>query len=278
MSAESRADKRSEDNLPFVLFISGVTPAEIIYGPLLGVIKDEVRVELKDLEVFAKDAPPPDYVFDMEVEGIKRVADEAGQESLHLVGLSAGASAALAFAAKYPERALSLALIEPPWIGNQEWTSEEAAFWAEGDEIMALAPAEQMGRFFRMQLRPGVKPPQRPPGPPPPWMANRPAGLKALHNYFRSHALDTESLRHFRGPVYFARGALSNPAWERIAERSSGMLPNIEVEVYEERHHLDAPHVAEPERFARALRGLWARSVPGLRAGRSKNNPEEVRS
>lgn len=260
MSAEGRVDNHPAGVLPFVLFISGVTPAQIIYGPLLGVVGDEVQVSLKDLEVFGGDTPPPDYGFDAEVEGIKRVADKAGQESAHLVGFSAGASAALAFAAKYPERAGSLALIEPPWIGNEGLTPEEAAFWAESDDAMSLPPPERMGRFFRMLLRPGVEPPARPPGPPPPWMANRPAGLKALNHYFRSHALDSESLHDFRNPVYMARGALSNPAWERIAERLSGMLPNIEVEVYEERHHLDPPHLAEPERFARALRKLWART------------------
>lgn len=229
MSTEDRVDNHPGGVRPFVLFISGVTPAEITYGPLLGV-----------------------------VGGIKRVADDAGEESVHLVGYSAGGSAALAFAAKHPERAASLAFIEPPWIGNEGLTPEETAFWSEGDEVMALPSPEQMGRFFRLVLGPGVEPPARPPGPPPPWMSNRPAGLKALHYYFRSHALDAESLRDFRNPVYMAHGALSNPAWERIAERLGDMLPNIEVEVYEKRHHLDAPHVAEPERFARALRKLWA--------------------
>lgn len=268
MPAEVGMDDRPGDGRPFVMFVAGMTPAEIIYGPLLGVIGEEVRAGLKDLEVFAGDAPPPDYGFDMEVEGIKRVADEAGEESFHLVGFSGGGSAGLAFAAKYPGRAASLALIEPAWIGNEGWTPEESAFWAEGDEAMSLPPPEQMGRFFRLVLGPGVEPPTRPTGPPPPWMANRPEGLKALHNYFRSHTLDPETLCAFRNPVYLARGALSDPAWGRMAERLSGMLPNIEVEVYEERHHLDAPHVAEPERFARALRELWgARSVQDLRAG-----------
>lgn len=257
MSAEGGLDKHPGDVRPFALFIAGATPAEIVYGPLLGVIGDEVRAELKDPEVFAGEVPAPGYTFDDEVESIRRVADGAGQESIHLVGYSAGGSAALAFAAKYPQRAASLGLIEPPWIGNEGMTPEEVEFWAEGDEVMSLPPAERMGRFFRLVLGSGVEPPARPPGPPPPWMANRPAGLKALHNYFNSHTLDPRSLRDIHNPVYFARGALSNPAWERIAERLSGMLPNIEVEVYEERHHLDAPHVAEPERFARALRKLW---------------------
>lgn len=260
MSAEDRGTSHPGGDHP-VVFVSSVTPARISYGPLLDAIGDEARVELKDLEVLARDAPPPDYKFDLEVEGIKRVADGAERESVHLVGFSAGASAALAFAAKYPERAKSLALVEPPWIGNEGWTPEETVFWAEGDAAMSLPPAERMGAFLRMLLRTGVQPPPPPPGPPPPWMAKWPDALKAMHWSFKACDLDMESLRSYRNPVYFALGSLSNPAWERMAERLGDALPNIEVEVYEDRHHLDAPHVAEPERFAQALRKLWRQTA-----------------
>lgn len=245
---------------PFVVLVSGPTPAEITYGPLLATLGDEGRTIPKNLEVCAGDAIPPDFDFDMEVEGIKRVADAAGEENVHLVGFSAGASACLAFAAKHPGRAASLALVEPPFIGNEDRTPEETAFWVTGDEAMALPPVERMGAFVRMLLRPGVAPLPPPPGPPPPWMANRPAALAALHRAFGEYDLDTDSLREYRNPAYFARGSLSNPVWEQIAERLGGILPNLEVEVYEERHHLDASHTAEPERFARALRKLWARA------------------
>lgn len=258
-SAEDSGGGHPGDARPFVVFVSSVTPSEISYSPLLGVLGDEARATLKDLEVLAGDVPPPDYEFDLEVEGVGRVLDEAGKQSSHLVGFSAGASAALAFAAKYPERVESLALVEPPFIGNKARTPEERAFWAEGDEAMAKPPAELMGAFVRMQLRPGVQPPP-PPGPPPPWMAKWPEALKAMHWAFKAHDLDLGSLHGFRNPVYFACGSLSNPAWERMAERLGEALPNIEVEFYEDRHHLDAPHRAEPERFANALRELWARA------------------
>ena len=58
--------------------------------------------------------------------------------------------------------------------------------------------------------------------------------------------------------MYLARGSLSHPRWERQAKRLAGLFPNIRVEVYEGRNHIDAPHRAEPIRFARALRELWA--------------------
>ncbi len=92
-------------------------------------------------------------------------------------------------------------------------------------------------------------------------MLKQPAALGALHRSFGSHDLDLGSLRGFRKPVYVAVGSLSNPAWERMAERLDAALPNVEVEVYEGRHHLDTPHAAEPERFARALRKLWTQTA-----------------
>lgn len=165
---EDKGNGHPDGVRPFIVCVSSVTPAEIVYGPLVGALGDEVRAELKDLEVLATDTPPPDYAFDAEIEGIKRVADSAGEENFHLVGFSAGASAALCFAAKHPERAMSLALVEPPFIGgdSEEWSPEEKAFRAKGDEVMTLPPAERMGAFLGMLLRPGVKPPERPPGPP----------------------------------------------------------------------------------------------------------------
>ena len=55
--------------------------------------------------------------------------------------------------------------------------------------------------------------------------------------------------------------SLSHPRWERQAKRLAGLFPNIRVEVYEGRSHIDAPQRAEPVRFARALRELWAGSA-----------------
>lgn len=132
------------DARPFVRFVSTVTPAEITYGPLLEAIGAGVRAELKELEVLARDVPPPDYDFGAEVKGIGRAVGGVGQEGVHLVGFSAGANAAPTFAARYPERAQSLALIEPPFVGDGNKTPEEDAFWA--DAAMALPPPERMER------------------------------------------------------------------------------------------------------------------------------------
>src|SRR5207253_7062897 len=89
---------------------------------------------------------------------------------------------------------------------------------------------------------------------PPAWMRKRPTGIEAISRALRAYKLDWNKFRTFRQPVYLARGSLSHPRWERQAKRLSGIFPNITVEVYEGRSHIDAPHRAEPARFARALR------------------------
>jgi pimeloyl-ACP methyl ester carboxylesterase len=245
----------------------GVMPAGLAYGPLLDVLGDAVRPIVKDLEVYATDRPPLGYGLDLEVRGIARVADAAGAARFHLVGYSGGGAAAVAFAAALPERLLSLALIEPAWIGAAGATAEDAADFAELDRLMLLPAAERMRSFMRWQMRPGVDPPALPlpPGPPPAWMALRPAGLEALARSFRSYPLDRSGFARFARPVYYALGSLSRPYFERTARRLANEFPDIRVDIYVGRSHLDPPHRAEPQRFADALVALWERGAdPGV--------------
>jgi pimeloyl-ACP methyl ester carboxylesterase len=255
--------RASQNGRPSVLFVpGGILPAALSYGPLLGVFGDEIQAVVKDLEVYAGNTPPPNFGLGLEVEGITRAANDAGLRDFHLVGYSAGGASSLAFAAKHPERVRSLALIEPAWIGNEGLTLEEKADLAELDRVAALPPDKRMPAFLRWQMREGVDPPAQlqASGSPPPWMATRPAGIEALNRAFKTYPLDREAFRHFRQPVYFALGSLSRSFYERTAQTLSEVFPNLEVETYEGRSHLDPPHRAEPERFAQALRDLWRRA------------------
>ena len=91
-------------------------------------------------------------------------------------------------------------------------------------------------------------------------MARRVANGAALYRAYNDYNIDRERLRYFRQPVYLALGTLSPPIFERNAKLLSSLFPAIKVEVYEGRQHLDPPHRAEPVRFARALRELWAQT------------------
>lgn len=259
MSKET--SNRPAGKLPPVLFVpGGVMPAAMSYRPLLDQIETQIRPVVKDLEIYAADAPPANYGLEAEVEGIRRAADAAAFKRFHLVGYSGGGASSLAFAARYPDRLLSLALIEPAWIGNENWTPEDTEDWTELYAIMTLPDEERMRAFARWQMRPGIEPTalKLPSGPPPPWMALRPAGLDALCRAFRKYQLDRERFRAFSGPVYYALGSLSRPFYERNARTLAEYFPNLRVEVYQGRSHFDPPHRGEPERFARALRRLWS--------------------
>ena len=246
---------------PVILLPGIVLPAELAYGALIDALGSEAEAVAKDLEIYAAPEPPEDYSLELEVAGVLREADARAWERLHLVGYSAGGAAALAFAARQPDRLGSLALLEPAWAGRWDVSPAEKALRIEYDRLEGLPVEELMPAFMRLNLRPGVPLPEPPPGEPPPWMARRPAGIRAISAAFRRDDIDREALRRFDRPVYFALGGLSNPdQYGEIARRLDGVFPDFELEVVEDRHHFDPPHGIEPERLASSLKELWRRA------------------
>ena len=247
------------DRYPVVLLPGAVLPAGPAYAALIQELGGRVDAVAKDLEVYSGDRPPTDYRLGTEVEGLLRVADAHGFDQFHLVGYSGGGASSLAFAAAHGDRLLSLALLEPAWAGNDRTPVEEASM----QRLRALGPLppdQFMAGFVRAQLAPGVEPPPPPEGAPP-WMAKRPAGIRALIHAFDSGDLDIEALRGFDRPVYFALGGRSNPDYfGQMAHRLAGIFPDFTIETFPERHHFDPPHRIEPERLAKSLKTLWGRA------------------
>src|SRR5580765_211683 len=243
-----------------MLLPGGVLPAEPAYSALLQAFGDRVSAVAKDLEVYTGDRPPADYSLDAEVRGILREADTHGFDRFHLVGYSGGGASSLAFAAQHGRRLLSLALLEPAWAGNDRTASEEA-LWLRFRALDQLPPNELMAAFVGLQLAPGVELPSRPEGPQPPWMASRPAGIRALIAAFDSGDLDLDALRAFDRPVYFALGGRSNPDYYgRMADRLATIFSDFTTETFPERHHFAPPHRIEPEHVADSLLALWRRA------------------
>jgi pimeloyl-ACP methyl ester carboxylesterase len=243
-----------------LLLPGGVVPAEPAYAALLAVLGDRVDAVAKELEVYAEEHPPLDFSLGTEVQGIVRAADAHGFERFHLVGYSGGGASSLAFTAAHGERLLSLALLEPAWAGNERTPAEEELM-QRFRALEPLPPDQFMAGFLRLQLAPGVEPPSLPEGPPPPWMAKRPAGLRAFIKAFDNGSLDIDALRAFNRPVYFALGGRSNPDYYgRMAERLAAIFPDFTLETFPERHHFDPPHRIEPERLSQSLLALWERA------------------
>ncbi|MDL9978789.1 alpha/beta fold hydrolase [Microbacterium sp. ASV49] len=251
------------DRRRVILLPGSVLPAAPAYGALIAALGDDVDAVAKDLEVYAGPVPPADYSLDTEVDGVLRTADESGWETFHLVGYSGGGASALAFTAKHPERLESLALLEPAWAGDWGWSPAHRALWARYRELDGLPPDQFMDAFVRLGVRPGVTAglPVRT-GEQPPWMALRPAGIRAFLATFETYDLDRDALVRFTRPVYFALGGLSNPDdYGEIAERLATVFPDFRLEVFADRHHFDPPHRVEPDRVAASLRDLWDRAA-----------------
>jgi pimeloyl-ACP methyl ester carboxylesterase len=238
-----------------------VLPAEHAYASLLDALGPDVEAVAKELEVYATPQPPEDYGLGLEVEGVQREADERGWSRFHLLGFSGGGAAALVCAATRAERLASLALIEPAWAGDWDLSRAEQRVRRELDRLAELPDEEYLPAFTRLSIRADVPLPPPPEGDPPPWLASRPAGIAAFNRAFARDRLDREALRRFDRPVYLALGALSNPdQYEEVVRRLAAVFPDVHLEVYEERHHFDAPHRVEPERLAASLRALWRRA------------------
>jgi pimeloyl-ACP methyl ester carboxylesterase len=244
-----------------MLLPGAVLPAALAYGAIVAALGADAEAVAKDLEVYATPEPPDGYSMELEIAGVLREADAHGWERFHLLGYSGGGAAALAFAASRPERLASLALLEPAWAGNWDLSPAEKAVWLEHDRLGGLPVEQFMPAFMRLGLKPGVPLPPPPPGDVPPWMAKRPAGIRAFQRAFKEGDIDREALRRFDRPVYVALGALSNPDhYGEIARRLAGVFSDFELEVFDERHHFDPPHRIEPERLARSLETLWRRA------------------
>ncbi|SEQ05737.1 alpha/beta hydrolase [Arthrobacter sp. OV608] len=251
-----------------ILLPGSVLPAGLAYRALIQALGPEVQAVAKDLELYKTDEPPADWTLDTEVDGVQREADERGWQTFHLVGYSGGGAVALAFAAKHPDRLQSLALLEPAWAGNWDWSAAYTRHWKQYQELEALPPEQFMPAFMRLQVRPDVVLPPQAPGPPPPWMAKRPAGIREFLRSFKEYDLDRARLAAFDRPVFFALGGLSHPDdYGEIAARLARVFfPDFHLEVFPHRHHFDPPHRIEPDRLAEGLRRHWASVEAGTPA------------
>lgn len=237
----------------------GVNPAELRYRPVQDALGDDVQLHWKDLEVYAGDSPPADYSIQMEVDALARFADSLGFERFNLLGYSGGGFVSLAFAGAHPDRLRTLALFEPAAIPGT-LSHDEAVLAAQlEDALRGLTGDDFMRAFMLRQLRPGVSM-QPPPGPPPPWMAKRPAGLKAMMHAFPAHRFDRDSLRACTAPTFLGHGSLTGEQEEVRAGVLARLMPDIHVRRFDGIHHfVPADRLYTPEHLEE-LRELWKKA------------------
>jgi pimeloyl-ACP methyl ester carboxylesterase len=242
--------------IPLILVPGVIAPAQIRYAALIAALGPGVNAVAKDLEVYAGPSIPEGYHVDTEVEGISRKANQAGFDRFHLYGYSGGGACSLAYVAAHPERVLSLAVDEPATDFSAEDRAEFADFANRTSRLSS--EEDKFVEFVRLSLRPGAQLPPQPEGPPPAWMATRPAGIKAMMSAFLAYRVDTEGWRNFENPVYYSFGSLSTERCDWMRDRLARMFPHLTSELYQGLHHFNPSMTAEPQRVAAALRKLWS--------------------
>jgi pimeloyl-ACP methyl ester carboxylesterase len=241
-----------------VVCLNGNMPVHDTFAPLAKELNGEVALVLKDREAYARE-PGAELTLADEVEGVRQAAETNRLESFHLLGYSAGAVVAIAFTAAYPERIKSLALIEPPWIGNDTVSAEAKALHDALDRVLTQVPPHQrMGQFRQAIMRPGEILPPVPPGPVPTWASTRAEQGQMLWQAIRTATLKKERLRSFMAPVYVTVGTRSHPGFRATAEELVSVFPRASLDMYDGADHFEI-HTKYVAQLAAALRSLWAR-------------------
>jgi pimeloyl-ACP methyl ester carboxylesterase len=219
------------------------TPIEAFAGRL----GPSVDVTLLGLRVWGL-APGDDY--DMGVE-VAAVAKAAGSGPVHLAGFSAGATVALAAARSLGEGVRSVALIEPAFIGDDDWDPAEAAWRAAIGSLRASGPAGQADAFREMRMAPGETP--QPSRRPPAWdfRDDLLGSMLAARTGFVS-----SDLARIHAPVLLIRGGRSATRFGLVARRLEAVCPQASEHVFPDLHHFAPPQREEPEELAQVLRGF----------------------
>lgn len=241
---------------PQVICVPGsVAPAAERYAPLKTAVGGRVDLHFKDLELYKGDAPPADYMIDIEVAAIDDFADSLGLDRFHLIGYSAGGMISLAYAGTRRERLRSLALFEAARIPGRLSPAEQAFFDHLNNKLAGLEGPEFMTAFVREQVKPGAK--LNPPPPPTPEMRKRPAGIAALLQAFELYSFDRELLRKCDFPVYYAYGDLSHDEQALKAGLLAQLFADIHVRRFSGIHHFVPPEEIYVPDHVEALLGMW---------------------
>ena len=240
-------------NAPRVLWINpsgtdfGGTSVER-FVPTLG---DRVRVELLGLRVWRT---PPGQAYGMATE-VDAVTGAAGGEPVHLFGFSAGATVALAAALTLGDAVRSVTVLEPAFIGDDDWDPVEAEWRSRQRDITALPPDQRIAPFRQLLMRSGLEPP--PPRETFVW------GFRddLLEGMLRGDSgFASADLAAITAPVLAIRGGHSHPRWAAVSRRLAEVCPDFRECVFPELHHFSPPFREEPELLAALLLALWASS------------------
>jgi pimeloyl-ACP methyl ester carboxylesterase len=223
------------------------TPIDAFAGRL----RPDVDVTLLGLRAWGLAPGDP---YDMEVE-VAAIAAAAGRETVHLAGFSAGATVALAAALALGDAVRSVALLEPAFIGDDDWHTAEAGWRTVIGSLRSSGPPEQVEAFREMLMAPGAAPPP----------SRGPAAWD-----FRDDLLGTmlttqtgfasTDLARLDAPLVLIRGGRSASRFGLVARRLMFVCPQASEHVFPALHHFAPPYRDEPDELAHILLDFWLRN------------------
>jgi pimeloyl-ACP methyl ester carboxylesterase len=208
----------------------------------------QVGVTLLGLRVWGL-APGDRYHMEIEVAA---VAEAAGSGPVHLAGFSAGATVALAAALALGDPIRSVALLEPAFIGDDDWDPAEAEWRAAIGSLRSSGPPQQVEALREMVMAPGETPPP----------SRRPVSWDFRDDLLgamltTTTGFESSDLAAIAGPILLVRAGRSAPRFGLAARRLMAVCPGASEHVFADVHHFAPPYRNEPGAFAQVLLDFW---------------------
>lgn len=189
--------------------------------------------------------------YDMGVE-VAAVAEAAGSGPVHLCGFSAGATVALAAALALGDSVRSVAVLEPAFVGDDDWGPAEAEWRSAIASLRAAAAPEQAEAFRNMLMAPGE------PAPP----SRRPVAWDFRDDLLGAMlsgrtGFESSDLARIAAPVILVRGGRSAARFGLVGRRLAEVCPDFRDFAFPGLHHFAPPFREEPEGLAELLLSFW---------------------
>ncbi len=261
---------------PAVLFIHGILGSQRQWEHLVDTMDDDHRVLVPDLFGHGDSAKPMgDYSLSSHAATMRDLLDHLGIDKVTLVGHSLGGGIAMQFFYLFPERVERLVLVSSGGLGREVNLVLRAATLPGAAPVLSVAASAPVLSRVEALSRGASKVGWRPG-----------SDISAIWRGFSSLG-DRESRRaflattravidiggqsisahdHLEGSLPIATmivwGSKDRmiPAWHAISAQRA--IPECRVELFEGAGHF--PHLDDPDRFARLLRGFIASgAAPG---------------
>jgi hypothetical protein len=177
---------------------------------------------------------------------------QEGSGDRDIVAYSGGAAMCLLYAAS-GAHIRSLTLIEPPWVGNDEWGQEEREFVDRFNDLVTSADRELVEGFFDL-FAPGFAP-SIPDGE----VARMAAPLRAVWRGYRRTALNRAGLAGLANRVLAPVGGRSAARMRAQVRELAENISGCETLEIEDAHHFDIMIVGA-DRIGAAIGALLGRA------------------